>query len=100
MEVVSGQYVMEYPLARVIQETSDSIEAVGKRSAEQLGRVVKIRGVNRNAPTISGTRIPVASVKRLSEDGYSVAQIQAEYPDLTEADIQAALNYQERTSAA
>jgi uncharacterized protein (DUF433 family) len=100
MEVVSGQYVMEYPLARVIQETSNTIEAAAKRSADQLGKVVKIRGINRNAPTISGTRIPVASIQRLHEDGYSVSQIQAEYPDLTEADIQAAIDYQDRTSAA
>ena len=100
IEVVSGQYVMEYPLARVIQETSESIEAAAKRPAEQVGKVAKIRGINRNAPTISGTQIPVASVQRLHEDGYSAQQILAEYPDLTEADIQAALDYQERTSAA
>jgi uncharacterized protein (DUF433 family) len=100
MEVVSGQYVMEYPLATIIQETSESIEAAAKRSADQVGKVVKIKSINRNAPTISGTRIPVASVQRLHEDGYSVRQIVAEYPDLTEADIQAALDYQERTSAA
>jgi uncharacterized protein (DUF433 family) len=100
MEVVSGQYVMEYPLAQMIQDTSNSIEAAAKRSVDQLGKVVKIRGINRNAPTISGTRIPVASIRRLREDGYSVSQIQAEYPDLTEADIQAAIDYQDRTSAA
>jgi uncharacterized protein (DUF433 family) len=100
MEVVSGQYVMEYPLAKVIRETSNSIEAAGKRSRDQMGKVAKIRGINRNAPTIAGTRIPVASVQRLREDGYSVAQIVAEYPGLTEADIEAALRYQGRTSAA
>ena len=100
VEVVSGQYVMEYPLAEMIQATSDSIEAAAKRSPDQMGKVAKIRGINRNAPTIAGTRIPVASVQRLREDGYSVAQIVAEYPGLTEADVEAALRYQERTSAA
>jgi DNA-binding transcriptional MerR regulator len=94
-EVVSGQFVMEYPLIEIVEATSASIEAIGIRSPDQLGKVVKIRGVNRNAWTISGTRIPIASVRRLHEDGFSVDQIISEYPDLTEADVQAALAHDE-----
>lgn len=101
-EVVSGQFVMEYHLAEVIEDTSNSIESIGKRLPDQIGKVAKIRGINRNrnAPTILGTRIPVASVQRLHEDGYTVEQIIAEYPDLTEADVEAALRYQTRINAA
>jgi uncharacterized protein (DUF433 family) len=99
-EVVSGQFVMEYHLAEVIEETSNNIEAIAKRSPDQVGKVAKIRGINRNAPTISGTRIPVASVQRLREDGYTTAQIIAEYPDLTEVDVEAALSYETRSTAA
>jgi uncharacterized protein (DUF433 family) len=99
-EVVSGQFVMEYPLVKLIAETSDSIEQVGRRSADQVGRVVKIRGVNRNAPTISGTRITVASVRRLHEDGYTVDRIIAEYPDLTIEDVRAALSHDGKVDAA
>jgi uncharacterized protein (DUF433 family) len=97
-EVVSGQFVM-YPLVKEIEETNKSIEEISRRSSEQLGRVVTIRGINRSAPTISGTRIPVASIHRLHEDGYSTDQIIAEYPDLTPDDIRAALSYQETTAA-
>jgi DNA-binding transcriptional MerR regulator len=99
-EVVSGQFVIEYALVKLIEETNESIEAVGRRSPDQVGKVVKIRGVNRNAWTIAGTRIPVASVRRLHDDGYSVDQIIAEYPDLTEADIGAALSHERVVSAA
>jgi len=99
-EVVSGQFVIEYSLQNLIEETSEGIEAVGRRSPEQVGKVVKVRGVNRNAWTISGTRIPVASVQRLYDDGYSIDQIIAEYPDLTEADIQVALSHDRAISAA
>lgn len=35
----------------------------------------------------------VASIKRLTEDGYTPAQIIAEFPQLTVADIKAALDY-------
>jgi hypothetical protein len=93
-EVVSGQYVAEYALVELIEETSRSIDSVGRRSADQVGKVAKIRGVNRSAWTISGTRIPIASVQRLHEDGFSIAQIIAEYPDLTEQDVRAALAHQ------
>lgn len=99
-EVVSGQFVMEYPLIRMIEETSESIELVGRRSSDQVGKVVKTRGLNRNAWTISGTRIPIASVRRLHEDGYSVDQIIAEYPDLTAEDVRAALSHDGRATAA
>jgi len=98
-EVVSGQYVMEYPLIEIIEETSESIESIGRRSSDQLGKIVKIRSINRNAWTVSGTRIPIASVQRLHEDGYSIEQIISEYPDLTTEDIRAALAHKGAAAA-
>jgi uncharacterized protein (DUF433 family) len=98
-EVASGQYVMEYPLIEIIAETSESIESIGRRSSDQLGKIVKIRGINRNAWTISGTRVPIASVQRLHEDGYSIEQIISEYPDLTTEDIMAALAHKGAAAA-
>ncbi len=44
-------------------------------------------------PVIRGTRIPVdAIIKRLAE-GMSIKEILEEYPNLTEEDIRAALEY-------
>ncbi|WP_367120132.1 DUF433 domain-containing protein [Sphingomonas sp.] len=56
--------------------------------------------MKRGAPTIAGTRIPVVSIQRLHEDGYSTQQIIAEYPRLTRADVKAALTYGQTASVA
>jgi len=99
-EILSGQFVMEYPLVELIEETSKSIELAAHRSASQVGRVSRNRGLNRNALTIAGTRIPIVSIRRLHEDGYSVEQIINEYPDLTEEDVKAALIHGGKATAA
>ena len=98
-EVLSGQFVEEYALLEVIDETSREVEQMKKRDPEEIGNVVQMRGVNRGAPTIAGTRIPVVSIQRLHEDGYSIKQILAEYPRLTSADVKAALAHRRATAA-
>jgi len=44
-------------------------------------------------PVIKGTRIPVYVVLKLLAEGYTTSEIIDEYPDLTEKDIHAALQY-------
>ncbi len=45
-------------------------------------------------PTVKGTRIPVATVLELIEDGLTFDQIQRDYyPDLTREDIRACIEY-------
>lgn len=44
-------------------------------------------------PCIKGTRVPVATIIGSLADGMSPAEIQEAYPQLTLADIQAALAY-------
>jgi uncharacterized protein (DUF433 family) len=92
-EVVSGQHVMQLALNKVVSGTIHDIEAMRKRKAEEIGNVAKASGVCHNSWVIAGTRIPVASVRRLHEDGYSVEQIIEEYPDLTPEDVRAALEH-------
>ena len=92
-EVVSGQYVLPIELRKVVSDTQEAVEAMRARPSDAVGQVVKIKGVSRNAWVISGTRIRVDSIKRLHEDGYTVAQIIAEYPDLTAKDVRAALEH-------
>lgn len=99
-EVVSGQFVEEYALVRVMEETGREIEQMKAREPDEIGNVVQIQGVNRGAPTVAGTRIPVVSIQRLHEDGYSVDQIISEYPRLTKADVKAALAYKRSAKAA
>jgi hypothetical protein len=98
-EVVSGQYLLEIPLKKVVEETSADIVTLTARRQIEVGRVSRSRGVSRNAWVVSGTRIPVASVKRLHEDGFTTTQIIEEYPDLTEEDVAAALKHKDSKAA-
>lgn len=96
-EIVSGQYVL--PLSKIIDETRNEIVAFRSRPADTVGRLSRRRGIVRNALVVSGTRIPVASIVRLREDGYSVDQIIDEYPDLTPEDVQAAIAHGKSVAA-
>ena len=93
-EVVSGQYLIGYPLKKVVEDTRDDIEAMRKRSTSEVGHVAKASGICHRAYVIAGTRIPVTAVRRLHDDGYSIEKIIEEYPDLTPEDVRAALEHE------
>lgn len=100
-EVVGGQYVVpSVPLKTVFSDTRRDVEALGRRSSDKAGRIERSRYISHNAFVVSGTRIPVATIKRFAEDGYTVKQIMKEYPTLTEADIKAAIEHRDGTLAA
>ena len=99
-EPVSGQIVLQIPLRVVRAKMQSAVEDLSKRDADDIGQIVRKRNVSHNAPVVAGTRIPVASIRRLSEDGFSAAQIIAQYPSLTDADVQAALRYSSEQHAA
>ena len=92
-EVVSKQYVLAITLKEVIEETRKEVEKLRERSPDTIGKIRRHRSIARNAWTIAGTRITIGSIRRLSEDGYSIRQIIDEYPDLTERDVKAALSH-------
>jgi uncharacterized protein (DUF433 family) len=93
-EIVTKQYVMGPSLDVVVSDTKRDVEKLNKRNDANLGRVSRTRNVRHNAWVIAGTRIPVATIKRFAEDGYSVDQIRQEYPSLTEVDIKAAIKHE------
>lgn len=98
-EIVSGQYLLGIQVRKVIEDTTADIVNFNARQASQIGTLSRSRGVNRNALVVSGTRIPVAAIKRLHEDGYSHKEIIGEYPDLTEDDVEAALKHKDSKAA-
>jgi len=99
-EVVSGQYAIpSIVLAAEISDTQRVVEQFRRRSTNDIGRIEQHRMTAQNAPVIAGTRITVAAIKRFNEAGYSAKQIIEQYPDLTEADIKAALAYREDAAA-
>ena len=98
-EVVSGQYVEEYSLADIINDANFEIERLRERSSGEFGKIVTIQGVKGGRPLVAGTRIPIASIKRLSEDGYTTEQIIAEFPRLTEEDVLNAIAFNAEQAA-
>lgn len=99
-EVASGQFIAPVSLDEVMAHTQHDISKLGSRDAASYGQIKKSRFVSHNAPVVAGTRIRVSAVQAFAEAGYSAKEIVAEYPDLTEADVMAALAFKEEKAAA
>lgn len=85
-----AQTIAEFavPLREILKELEQGIVQLDHRPH---GRVERRRGVLGSKPLIAGTRIPVASVHRLHEDGAGEGEILRLYPELSTADVRAAL---------
>lgn len=93
-EVLSRQFVVPTVIVEAVaSETLSAVEQLNIRDESKQGKIERSRFVNRNAPVLAGTRIPVAAIKSFAAAGYGINEILAEYPDLTEKDVQAALNF-------
>jgi uncharacterized protein (DUF433 family) len=100
---VRGVLNMEYttfPLISVIDDIRNKSLQLRERTPEQFGQVEKHRFVAHNARVIAGTRIPINAIRRLSDAGYGISEIKAEYPTLTDADVEVALRETEKVTAA
>lgn len=93
-DVLSGQYALGIPLKTIVADTKRDVRRLQTRDDDKVGRIERGRYVSRNAWVVAGTRIPVVSIKRFAEDGFSVEQIMQEYPTLTKADVEAAIAYE------
>ena len=89
--IVSGQGVLQIPLKVITDDVQKRICSLRERDPDSIGRLDRGRGPAQNQLVISGTRIPVRSVKAFADAGYSVDQIRKEYPSLTDKDILAAI---------
>jgi uncharacterized protein (DUF433 family) len=76
------------PLPAIVNELERGIVRLDHR---RHGEIERRRGVLGSKPLVAGTRIPVESVQRLRADGADEAEILRLYPDLTAADVRAAL---------
>jgi uncharacterized protein (DUF433 family) len=94
-ETSSGQGVLQIPLKVVTGQMEDDVRAMRARNAKSVGQIERKKGVAQNQPVISGTRIPVRSVKAFADAGYSVSEIKEQYPSLTEEDIRAAIDFKD-----
>jgi uncharacterized protein (DUF433 family) len=92
---LEGQYVC-IELEDVAHNVAAEANKLTKRSQDQVGRVERNRYVAHNAWVISGTRIPTKTIWRYHDAGFSTARIIREYPTLTESDVRAAIEHEER----
>jgi uncharacterized protein (DUF433 family) len=81
-------------LEAVARDLEAKVVAAQRRQPDELGKIVRRRGVMGNAPVLAGTRIPTSAVWNFYEDGYSPEQIIYEYPRLTPKDIEAAIAFE------
>ena len=92
-EIVSGQAMLQIPLIVVSGNMEEAVKSLNQRADEAVGKIERHKGVAQNQVVIAGTRIPVRSIKAFADAGYSVEQIQVEYPTLTPEDIRAAVAF-------
>jgi DNA-binding transcriptional MerR regulator len=92
--VETGQFAM-LPIIDVINDVTEKVEELKRRSPDDIGRFQKSRHVLRNAQVVRGTRIPVRSIQSFARAGYSADDILREYPSLSLEDIERALSSEE-----
>lgn len=89
-----GQALLNIALEPIAHEMRQASDQLRERQPEQIGRVVRNRYVVHNAWTLAGTRITTEAVWNFHEAGYDTAAILAEYPRLTDKDVQSALEWE------
>lgn len=86
-EVVSGQAILDIPLEIVRVNLQKAIEQDRLRDPNTFGQISKTKHVASSQSVISGTRVPVRAIRAYLNAGFSIEEIIAEYPDLTESDV-------------
>ena len=77
----------------------EAAKQLRKRRKEDIGKIKRHRYVAHNADVLAGTRIPTAAVWDFHVAGYSADAIIEQYPTLTAADVEAAIEHETRRRA-
>ncbi len=88
-----GQAVVPFELERVADDTETAVRQFIRRSDDDFGKISKTRGVARSAEVVAGTRIPTSAIWSLFQRGGVDGTIR-EYPTLTRADVEAAVEHE------
>jgi uncharacterized protein (DUF433 family) len=101
IDPVTGQYALDaIELRAVMADVTHESATLRARPSADIGRITRHKFIARNAAVVAGTRIPARAIKNFHESGYTVDAIIAEYPDLTRADVAAALAHREGSASA
>lgn len=88
--------MLDIALEPIANEMRAAAKRLQERGAEQIGRIVRNRYVVHNAWTLAGTRVPTQAIWNFHQAGYDTAAILKEYPRLTAADVDAAIQWEAR----
>lgn len=88
VEVVGGQRVFDIPLKAAISDTRTAISEANRRTNNELGNIVTRRFLQNNRPVFEGTRLTKSSVLAYLKRGFSNKEIIAEFPELTDRDLE------------
>ena len=89
-----GQHIIEMGLEPIASDMRREALTLRERNQEQIGNVVRNRYVVHNAWVLAGTRVPTEAIWNFHQAGYGSAAILREYPRLTAADVQAAIEFE------
>lgn len=78
-------------IKRVEHEVIQAVEAERQRNAADAGLLERARNVVQSQWVVKGTRIPTSTIWSYWAAGYTAAEIIDQFPELTEADITAAI---------
>ena len=96
-----GQTVAK-PVYRDVRKVEASMRAkvanLRKRNSAQMGKLTSARGVAGGNKVLAGTRVPTEAIWRFHKAGYDVPRIREQYPDLSDADVKAAIEYESKRS--
>jgi uncharacterized protein (DUF433 family) len=90
------QSVIPVELQEVVADTERRAQEMQKRTEDEIGHISQHRYISHNAPVLSGTRIRTSAIWSFHRAGYSTNEILKEYPRLTQADIEAAIDFESR----
>lgn len=94
-EVLSGQGVLQIALEVVTGDMKAAVTKIRTRDEGKVGKVEAMRSAGNTRAVIAGTTIPVDAIKAFHHEGYSIEEIQEEYPRLTLDDIRAAIAHED-----
>lgn len=99
-----GDYIGLRPLAqtplssikmeRMARDVRARVQRMRQREPDQVGQIEKRRNVAHNSPVVAGTRVPTSAIWNLRQAGLGVDEIVKEYPRLTAADVDAAVQFE------
>lgn len=82
--------ILTIDIGKIQSDAEQRLQQLIERAPEQIGTTEHNRFVVGGAEVFAGTRVPVGSITDLLRDGWTFAEVLANFPRLTEADVELA----------